>query len=395
MTWKRVKLKSLLSQPVQNGYSPVCSERPNGKWVLGLGALNGSGLDVAQVKPAPINNKRVDDFLLRSGDFLVSRSNTLDKVGRAALFKGQIKNCSYPDLMMRFRVKESRIYPEFLEIYLRSSEAVRHFQRSASGTSDSMVKINKSVVENLLIPQPPFDQQIAIASLITVWDVAINKTKHLILQKRKLKKGRVQELIASKNPNTKIGEFVKSVVRAAKKPEAAYLALGIRSHFKGTFHRFVEDPQSVNMDTLYKVKRDDLIVNITFAWEGAITLANAEDEECYVSHRFPTYELDPDKADATFVRQLICSGKMKYELRNISPGGAGRNRVLNKKDFLQLEVWLPSLLVQQKIGSEMGLLDKEILFLEQILGKYEEQKRGLMQKLLAGEWRVKTKEDAA
>ena len=86
MTWKRVKLKTLLSQPVQNGYSPIFPETPSGKWILGLGALYGSGFDATQIKPAPIGDKRVDDFLLQPGDFLVSRSNTLDKVGRAAMF---------------------------------------------------------------------------------------------------------------------------------------------------------------------------------------------------------------------------------------------------------------------------------------------------------------------
>ena len=124
MSWHKVKLKTLLSQPVQNGYSPVCPDEPNGKWVLGLGELSGSGLDSTQIKPAPVDDSKVDNFLLRPGDFLVSRSNTRDKVGRSALFKGEIKNCSYPDLMMRFRVNEIEIYPEFLEMYLRSHAAV-------------------------------------------------------------------------------------------------------------------------------------------------------------------------------------------------------------------------------------------------------------------------------
>ncbi|WP_305801590.1 hypothetical protein, partial [Thiolapillus sp.] len=119
MSWHKVKLKTLLSQPVQNGYSPVCPEEPNGKWILGLGALSDFGLDTTQIKPAPVDDSKVDNFLLRPGDFLVSRSNTRDKVGRSALFKGEIKNCSYPDLMMRFRINETTIYPEFLEMVPR------------------------------------------------------------------------------------------------------------------------------------------------------------------------------------------------------------------------------------------------------------------------------------
>ena len=114
MTWKKIKLKKLITQPIQNGYSPLCQETPSGRWVLGLGALNGSRLDITQIKPAPDDDKRVAEYLLRPGDFLISRSNTVDKVGRVALFKGEIENCSYPDLMMRFRVDNPCIYSGFL-----------------------------------------------------------------------------------------------------------------------------------------------------------------------------------------------------------------------------------------------------------------------------------------
>ena len=104
MIWNRVKLKTLLKGPIKNGYSPNCPDEQNGKWILGLGALTGGGLDMRQIKPAPFDDARVDNFLLKEGDFLVSRSNSIDKVGRSAMIKGEIKNCAYPDLMMKFRV---------------------------------------------------------------------------------------------------------------------------------------------------------------------------------------------------------------------------------------------------------------------------------------------------
>jgi restriction endonuclease S subunit len=159
---------------------------------------------------------------------------------------------------------------------------------------------------------------------------------------------------------------------------------------EGTFQRLVEDPRTVNMESLYRVKENDLILNITFAWEGAIALVKKEDEECYVSHRFPTYEIKRSKAEPCFIRQLIMSSRMKYDLLNISPGGAGRNRVLNKKDFLKMPIWLPDLETQKNIGEYLGAIDKEIDLLKQLAEKYQTQKRGLMQMMLTGEWRVKS-----
>ena len=145
--WKITKLKKLVTKDFQNGYSPNCPKEPNGNWILSLGNLTENGFDPTQAKPAPVEDMRVKDFLLESGDFLISRSNTLYKVGRTMLFRGEIENCSYPDLLMRFRVDEHQISNEYLESYLKSSFVRKYIQSCASGTSNSMMKINKKVTE--------------------------------------------------------------------------------------------------------------------------------------------------------------------------------------------------------------------------------------------------------
>ena len=183
--WEHIKLKQLVIESLKNGYSPNCPEEPNGSWILGLGNLTDNGFDSSHAKPAPIDDKKVKDFLLISGDFLISRSNTLDKVGRTILFRGELENCSYPDLLMRFRVDESKVLNEFLEFYLRSSTVRKYIQSCASGTSDSMVKINKTVVEKITVVLPPCPEQKAIADLLATCDQAIRITDQLIVEKEK------------------------------------------------------------------------------------------------------------------------------------------------------------------------------------------------------------------
>src|SRR3954469_15865244 len=85
-----------------------------------------------------------------------------------------------------------------------------------------------------------------------------------------------------------LGEAVSPVVREKQKPSVHYTGLGLRSHGKGTFIKDNEDPKKNTMDYLYEVKGDDLIVNITFAWEGAIAIAKSVNDGALVSHRFPT-----------------------------------------------------------------------------------------------------------
>ena len=193
--WKSVKLKQLVTREIRNGYSPNCPDEPNGHWILGLGNLTETGFDISQAKPAPLDDIRVKNHLLESGDFLISRSNTLDKVGRTILFRGEIENCSYPDLLMRFRIDENRVANKYLESYLRSSSVRKYIQSCASGTSNSMVKINKKTVEKIPILLPPLPEQKAIANLLSTWDEAIEKTERLILAKEKQFKWLLRELI--------------------------------------------------------------------------------------------------------------------------------------------------------------------------------------------------------
>jgi type I restriction enzyme, S subunit len=336
---------------------------------------------------ATAKQQEIDRFLLKPEDVVITKdSESADDIGVSTYIESVKDNllCGYHLTILR---PKKIVDGRFLSYALRHPRIAYNFYRYANGITRFGLTVETYKKVKILLP--PLPEQKAIADLLSTWDKAIEKTQRLIQAKEQFKIGQLQELITNNKANSTIGAFAKPIIRKVTKPSKPYVALGIRSHFKGTFQRNVEDPNSLSMDTLYKVKKDDLIVNITFAWEGAIALVKEEDEKCYVSHRFPTYRIIQEKAEASFVRQLILSSRMKYDLSNISPGGAGRNRVLNKKDFLKMPIWIPDLEKQKNIGQLLRTLDQEIDLLNHLAEKYKTQKHGLMQKLLTGEWRIK------
>ena len=125
---------------------------------------------------------------------------------------------------------------------------------------------------------------------------------------------------------SRFDEVLSPIVRERPKPAVAYMGLGLRSHGKGTFLKPLEDPAKNSMDKLYEVKTNDLIANITFAWEGAVAIAQECDEGALVSHRFPTYTFEKGGTSPEFFRYIILDKQFVYNLGVISPGGAGRNR---------------------------------------------------------------------
>ena len=78
----------------------------------------------------------------------------------------------------------------------------------------------------------------------------------------------------------------------------------------------------------------------------------------------------------------------REQLSLVSPGGAGRNRVLNKSDFLRIEVPTPPYDELLRIGEILDTCDAELRLHRQQRDALDRQKRGLMQRLLTGKLRV-------
>jgi restriction endonuclease S subunit len=109
---------------------------------LTLSALSASGYRRGCLKPV-CPCKQVEDAILKKGDFLISRSNTVELVGLVGVFDEDRADVSYPDLMMLVDVDEERIDKHYLELVLLSRKGRAHIRMVAAGTSGSMKKINR------------------------------------------------------------------------------------------------------------------------------------------------------------------------------------------------------------------------------------------------------------
>lgn len=298
-------------------------------------------------------------------------------------------------------ISARKSHNEFLFQYLFSSAISKQFHQLLVGSN--YPAINSSDVKKLRLSLPPLPEQKAIARLLSTWDEAISKTQALIAQKELRKKWLMQNLLTGKKrlkgfekEKWKIQPLencVKPIIREVVKPSEPYLGIGIKSHGKGTFLKHNELPEKNSMDKFYVVKHNDLIVNITFAWEQAIAIARPEDDGALASHRFPTYIFTKAKGHPAFFKFLIFEPRMKHMLELISPGGAGRNRVMSKSDFIKLEFSLPDFKEQTAIAQILQAADKEIELLKTKCDKMKEQKKGLMQQLLTGKKRLKIKKE--
>ena len=377
-----VPLKSLIETPPQNGYSPICPNEPTGKWVLGLSALSERRLDLSGVKPAPLDDQLVDRFLLQPGDFLISRSNTIDKVGRIGVFRGGLDKCSYPDLMIRFRPDPSKIYTDYLEAYLRSDVAVKYIKSHATGTSGSMKKINQTVVESIPVLLLSLKDQQKIATIHTTWESTIETVERLITSKEKRFSWLINRLIKKGN--------LKGKWRSVKLGEVAEIKKG-------------QQLNVVNMvDTgkYYVLNGGIEPSGFTNNWnthEDTITISEGGNSCGFVNFNVKKFWCG---GHCYALNNLIYGVAKKYlyhflkahegPLMSLRVGSGLPN--IQKKDLQNFPVKFPPLPEQDMIAEILHTSQQEIDLLKKLAEAYRKQKGGLMQKLLTERWRVKIDE---
>lgn len=396
--WIRLPIKDVCESIIDcvNKTAPVVDYQTNFKMIRTTNVRNGR-VDTDNVRYVTEETYRqwIRRGAPKKGDIIFTREAPVGEVGvledSNGVFLGQ--------RTMMYRADGGKVNNYFLFYSLTSQFCQKQIDDFSNGGTVGHMRVPDC--GEIIVNLPPLAEQRGIAKILAVWDKAIATTERLIVNSQQQKKALMQQLLTGKKrfagfegewSDTDLGTILEPTSYPVSKPSEAYTAAGIRSHGKGTFQRQVEDPSTVAMDTLYELQPNELVVNITFAWEGAAAIVKPKDKGCLVSHRFPTYRIIESEAHVDFIRQVIRSERFVYQLGLISPGGAGRNRVMSKKDFLKLKVSLPSVEEQQKIAFALKSADECIETLQNKLAHLKEEKQALMQQLLTGKRRVKVDE---
>ncbi|MCE9896934.1 restriction endonuclease subunit S [Raoultella terrigena] len=152
------KLKMFLSFGPRNGFSPVESKNNTRIKVLKLGATSYGELNIQESKFVDIDIDNNSHLYINEGDILIQRGNSANFVGCNVLVKENHKNIIYPDLMMKIRTNED-LLPEYASIWLSSPLARGFMWDRMTGTSGTMPKISKKVVEEIPIIVPSIATQ--------------------------------------------------------------------------------------------------------------------------------------------------------------------------------------------------------------------------------------------
>lgn len=283
----------------------------------------------------------------------------------------------------------------FYYLFLRSSDFINilltpHIYGIRDGKS-----IDIEGMKTIMLPAPSLPEQKAIGEYFANLDNLVANAEDRHTKLLALKKSLLQKMFPQEGESVpqirfegfegewervKFGDIVTLFEDKVETPTDGYFRLGIRSWAKGTFHTYVSAGEELSTAQMHRVSADKFIVNITFAWEHAVAITDENDAGKLVSHRFPQFSFQNDNRPK-FFRYIISGEQFRQHLALSSPGGAGRNRVLDINEMLRYELRIPQPNEQQKIADYFDNLDTLIESQEQKITKLQQMKSALLQKM--------------
>ncbi|MGW3007481.1 hypothetical protein ACWC9R_01380 [Streptomyces sp. NPDC001219] len=263
-----------------------------------------------------------------------------------------------------FDTDAERLGVDYLNLYFQQRPVWDYVEAVSTGTTKSRNRWKEDQFLAHCIPLPPLRVQEQIVQIVKVIDAQISALGREADALDALLRGRKEELFAhyaTTGTTLPIGKVLEEVKRPITvDPQAEYRQIGIRSHGRGLFTKEAVTGESLGSKKVFWVEPGDLVINIVFAWEGAIAIVPPEIEGYCGSHRFPTYRR-LDSGYVEFFRLFFSTKTGTRLLANCSPGGAGRNRTLNRKRLMQSPVGMPSAQEQERAIRELQALEAPVV----------------------------------
>lgn len=186
--WGVKRLKEILHEVV---YGTSEKTKETGKYeVLGMGDIDDGKVSLPKKRFIDVVPK---ELLLKRGDLLFNRTNSLALVGKVGLIEEDIENVSFASYLIRLRVKNNQFSRYFW--YFLNSENFIAYSRSNAIQTANQANLSSSKLKQFKIIYIPLSLQKAIAHYLDTKTGQIDRKIDLLTQKATLYSNLKQSLI--------------------------------------------------------------------------------------------------------------------------------------------------------------------------------------------------------
>ena len=352
--------------------------------------------NLARTKVSP---QELQSYRLNKGDLLINRTNSLDQVGKVGIVDAD-REIVFASYLVRLIADKSKIEPEYLNLWLNSSSAQKTIKRIAT-PAIGQANVNPTEFQKYcLVPLPTKVEQLRIVELLRTWDNGIEKMKRVRALIQQRNRGIQQKLFGAEIVRAlgwrvaPLGEITSRVRRKNDGAEHPVMTISGKSGFlrqDEKFSRFMAGESLENYTLLLEGEFSYNKGNSYTYPQGCIY--RLEQPTALVPNVYVSFRLH-DGLNPDFYAGLFRAGFLNRQLARLINSGVRNNGLLNlsPRDFFTCEVPVPPDDEQARIAKINRTSVEEMLAIEERIELLHQQKNGLMQKLLTGQWRVPTAE---
>ena len=272
---------------------------------------------------------------------------------------------------------------------------------SEHNSGGAQPSLNRNFIYPIPVFIPPLSDQQKIAAILRTWDAALNNLVALRSTKAKGLEGLTQRLLGrggvfpSKWPVKPLSAIATRVRRQNGGGNHPVMTISARSGFLMQSDKFARDMAGTSVD------RYTLLHEGEFAYNKGNSLAalygciyRLDRPTALVPFVYFCFALKPGH-DHGFYEHLFAAGALNHQLSRLINSGVRNDGLLNLnvEDFFGCKVPVPPLDEQHRIALALSAAKQELALLDEEIKALTRQKRGLMQKLLTGEWPVQVEKD--
>ena len=193
--WEVRKLKDVIFE-AKSGFA--CGKRDeNGILQLRMDSIEPEGwINTEAGVKVPIPED-VENYFLRPGDILFNNTNSVDLIGKTAIFRGEFQKCVYSNHLTRIRVNLAKAIPEWI-LYLLIRKWQLGFFKTICHRHVHQAGINNEDIINLKIPVPSISEQKRITLILSSIDEKLRLERNEKVKLERIKQGLMDLLLTGK-----------------------------------------------------------------------------------------------------------------------------------------------------------------------------------------------------
>lgn len=358
--------------------------------------------NIAQIKTGSKNTQdRIENgfypFYVRSQT--IERINSYSYDGEAILTAGDgvgvgkvihYVNEKFDCHQRVYRISDfiSNVNGYYFYLYFSNNFYNRMMQMTAKSSVDS---VRMEMIADMLIPLPPtINEQTAIATALSDTDTWINSLEQLLIKKRQIKQGAMQELLQPKEgwEMKKLGEIGDCIIGLTYSPNnvSDEGTLVLRSSNVSGNKLVYENTVFVDLEVSEKLtaRKGDILICVRNGSRNLIGKCAYIDGRG-IGESFGAFMSVFRSNYNDYIFHVFQSNIIKKQIEEHL--GATINQITNKS-LNSFEIPFPPKQEQTRIAKILSDMDTEITELETKLDKAKHLKQGMMQELLTGRIRL-------